>query len=443
MTMKTQTTTLKKGMARLFGALARTVLRARQPIVVGITGSVGKSSAKEAIALVLSKNYQVRFSPGNYNNEFGLPAAILGISSPGRSIRRWCSALVHWFAIMLRLEAYPEVLVLELGVDHPGDMDYLLGIVQPDVAVLTRIAGSHLANFENLAQIAKEKGKLIAALPETGSAVLNADDERVMRQVERTKAAIISFGLSPAATLSADNIRLLQENGRVDGLSLKLNSGGKSIPVRLPHVIGRHHLTAALAAAGVGVALKMNLVDIAAALAGFKPLPGRMSLLLGDNAVRIIDDTYNASVVSTEAALSTLRELIAPRKVVVLGDMLELGPGSDEAHRSLRDAVIASGATVCVGVGQHMRFLVDALRGTNFPDKSLYHFLDPVAGAAGIGAITRPGDLVLVKGSQGLRMEYIVAAIVGERSAIEKERLLCRQSASWRSTPFTAPEEWQ
>ncbi|MFZ1627035.1 MAG: UDP-N-acetylmuramoyl-tripeptide--D-alanyl-D-alanine ligase [Candidatus Moraniibacteriota bacterium] len=434
---------LKLKFAAGLGFLARLVLKVRRPIIVGITGSVGKSSAKEAIALVLARKYQVRFSPGNYNNEFGLPAAILGIPSPGRSLTRWCGAVAHSLAIVLRFESYPEVLVLEMGIDHPGDMDYLLTVARPDVAVLTRIAESHLANFENLAHIAKEKGKLIAALPETGSAILNADDERVMKQGERTRAKIISYGLTPSASLSADNIRLLQESGRVDGLSFKLNSGGKSIPVRLPRVIAHHHLSAVLAAAAVGVTLKMNLVDIAAALVEFKPLTGRMNLLTGEAGMRIIDDSYNASKISTEAALATLRELIAPRKVIILGDMLEIGPNSNEAHRSLRDAVVSSGATVFIGVGQHMRYLADALRGGNFPEKGIYHFLDPMAALDQISDIVRSGDLVLIKGSQGLRMELIVLRLLGERDDSEKQHLLCRQSVNWQSTPFTPPAEWQ
>lgn len=429
--------------ARALGLLARRVLRSRKPIVVGITGSVGKSSAKEAIALVLSKNYRVRFSPGNYNNEFGLPAAIIGIQSPGRSVLRWGGALVHVLAILLRLERYPEVLILEMGVDQPGDMDYLLGIVRPDVAVLTRIAESHLANFESLAHIAKEKGKLIAALSPEGFAILNADDERVLQQNERTEAKVISYGLAPSATLSADNIRLLQEGSRVEGLSFKLNSGGKSIPVRLPYAIARHHLSAVLAAAAVGTALRMNLVDIASALTEFKTLPGRMNFLMGDAGIRIIDDTYNASKVSTEAALATLRELIAPRKVVILGDMLEIGKDAGESHRALRDAVILSGATVFVGVGQHMRFLADALRGTNFPEKGVFLFPDPHTARDRIGELIRPGDLILVKGSQGLRMELIAERLLGKRPEEERLRLLCRQSALWRATPFTPPAEWQ
>ncbi len=434
---------MTKRLAAVLGLMAKFALRTRKPIVVGITGSVGKSSAKEAIALVLSRNYHVRFSPGNYNNEFGLPAAILGVDSPGRSLSRWCAAFLHTAAIVTRLESYPEVLVLEMGVDHPGDMDYLLSIVRPDVAVLTRIAESHLANFENLAQIAKEKGKLIAALPDEGTAVLNADDERVMRQGERTQARIISYGLSSEASLFADNIRVLQEGSRTEGLSFKLNSDGKSIPVRLPAVIARHHLSAVLAAAAVGTALRMNLVDVAAALTEFRALPGRMNLLDGDAGIRIIDDTYNASRVSTEAALTTLRELIAPRKVAILGDMLEIGAEASEVHRALRDAVIASGATVFVGVGQHMRFLVDALHGTNFPEKSIYHYPDPLTARERLVEHIRPGDLVLVKGSQGLRMELIVERLLGERPESEKKELLCRQSLAWKATPFTPPSEWQ
>lgn len=432
-----------KQLSVLFALMAKIVLRTRKPIVVGITGSVGKSSAKEAIALVLSKNYRVRFSPGNYNNEFGLPAAILGVENPGRSIIRWVTAGVHAILIAARIENYPEVLVLEMGVDHPGDMDYLLNIVQPDVAVLTRIAESHLAQFENLAQIAKEKGKLITALSAEGIAILNADDERVMRQAERTRAKIVSYGFSTQADLFADNIRLLQEGSRTEGLSFKLNSDGKSIPVRLPSVVARHHLSAVLAAAAVGTALKMNLVDVAAALTEFRALPGRMNLLEGDAGIRIIDDTYNASRVSTEAALATLRELIAPRKVVVLGDMLEIGSGSDGEHRALRDAVISSGATVFVGVGQHMRFLADALHGTNFPEKNIYHYPDPLIARDRIVEHIRPGDLVLVKGSQGLRMELVVDRLLGDGHESEKDELLCRQSGVWKATPFTAPSEWQ
>ncbi len=435
---------LQKIGAGILRMLARSVLRAHQPIIVGITGSVGKSSAKEATALVLSKNFTIRYSPGNYNNEFGLPAAILGIKSPGRSFSLWVQAGAEAILSMLRLRPYPEVLILEMGVDYPGDMDYLLSIVQPDIAVLTHVSESHLAQFENIDQIAKEKGKLVAAIPDSGTAIVNADNDLALQQSGRTTAAVISYGLTEGASLRADNIRLLQEGNRIEGLSFKLNSGGKSIPVRLPGIIGRHHISAVLAAAAVGTALKMNLVDIAAALVEFQTLPGRMRLLDGNADIRVIDDTYNASRASTEAALATMRELIAPRKVVILGDMLEIGSTSDEVHRMLRDAVISSGASVFVGVGQHMHFLSDALRGTNFPEKNIFHFPDPVTALERIHTVVRPHDLVLVKGSQGLRMELVVEALLGGEQRAEKNRsLLCRQSAAWRANPFRPPEEWR
>ncbi|MFA9262858.1 MAG: UDP-N-acetylmuramoyl-tripeptide--D-alanyl-D-alanine ligase [Undibacterium sp.] len=433
---------IKMLLARLLGMLARLVLRSRRPVVVGITGSVGKSSAKEATALVLAKHFSIFSSPGNYNNEFGLPLAIIGITSPGRSPIAWVLAVSRAIAIILRWREYPEVLVLEMGIDHPGDMDYLLSIARPDIGVLTHVSESHLAQFDNLDHIAREKGKLLAAIPENGTAIVNADNERALHEGDRSKAKVLSYGLAPNASLSVDNIRILQEAGRIEGLSFKLNSGGKSIPVRLPGIVGRHHISAVLAAAAVGIALKLNLVEIAAALVEFETLPGRMKLLDGDAGIRIIDDTYNASRASTEAALATLRELIAPRKVVILGDMLEIGPTSDEVHRSLRDAVISSGASVFVGVGQHMRFLADALRGTNFPEKSIFHFPDPVTALERLHTVIRPSDLVLVKGSQGLRMELVVEALIGEAKIEGMRSRLCRQSATWRTLPFQSPEEW-
>ena len=368
---------------------------------------------------------------------------MLGIQSPGRSPLAWLHAIVQGLLLLLRARPYPEVLILEMGVDRPGDMDELLKIVTPSVSVLTHVSESHLSQFKNLEEIAHEKGKLIAALPETGTAIINADNAMAFAESERTKASVISYGLSPSALLYADNIRLLQEGDRIEGISFKLNSGGKSIPVRLPGIIGRHHISAVLAAAAVGMALKMNLVEIAAALADFETLPGRMKLLSGTGKIRIIDDTYNASYVSTDAALSTLREIIAPRKVVVLGDMLEIGPHSDEVHRSLRDAVIASGASVFIGVGQHMQFLSDALRGTTFPEKSIFHFPDPLTAAERLQEVVRTGDLVLVKGSQGLRMELLVEILMGSERDEEKRALLCRQSPGWHATPFRPPEEWQ
>lgn len=437
--------TLKMKAAFILGKLAKWVIQSRRPIVVGITGSIGKSSAKEAIALILARDFSVRSSPGNYNNEFGLPSAILGVSSPGRSFLGWFRALIEVCAILLRVRPFPQVLVLEMGIDRPGDMDRHLSIVVPTIAVLTHVSESHLAYFKNVEAIGREKGKLLAALdPRSGIAIINADNEWALREQTRTTAKIFTYGsLNHDADVFGDNIRLLQENGQLEGLSFKLNSDGKTIPVRLPHLLARQQLSAVLAAFAVGIAMKMNLIDMATTITQFQTLPGRFRLLNAEAGIRILDDTYNASRASTEAALNTLRQCIAPRKIVILGDMLEIGPTAREVHQSLRDAVIASGATIFVGVGQYMSALADALHGTNFPKRSIYHFPDPNIAREQIREYIRPGDLILVKGSQGLRMEFIVEALLGELGPEERVKLLCRQSAKWRNTPFRSPEEWQ
>lgn len=431
---------LKKFVERTLGLLARLTLERHHPLVVGITGSVGKSSTKEAIAAVLNKSYTVRKSIGNYNNEIGLPLTILGLESAGRRPLHWIAVFLRsvWGLIVRR--PYPQALVLEMGVDRPGDMKYLLEMVAPTIGVVTSVSASHLEHFETLGAIAKEKGRLVAVLSESGVAILNADDERVLKMTERTKAHIITYGLDDGAMVRAEHVKLIQEGTRIDGISFKLSYDGKSIPVRLPETIGRPQVSAALAGAAVGIAAKMNLVDIADGLTHFRPLPGRMTLLPGREGMRIIDDTYNASTVSTLAALAVVREIIAPRRVVILGDMLEIGPGAIEAHRALADSVIHSGASVFVGVGRYMQALADALRNTSFSAKGIFTFPDPETARRALPEIVRPEDLVLVKGSQGLRMEWLVEDLVAP--SVDRGEMLCRQSVGWRSTPFTPPEEW-
>lgn len=447
--LKPQTASLSHDMKTFFQTitlvllswLARRMLKKYHPLMVGVTGSVGKSSTKEAIALVLAKDFSVCKSEGNYNNELGLPLAILGEKSPGRNIFAWVLLFVRSLARLLVKQTYPEILVLEMGIDRPRDMESLLKIARPTIGVVTQISESHLEFFETLGNIAKEKGRLIASLPEEGTAILNADDERVLKMKERTKAKVITYGLSLEADVHAENILFLQEGSRIDGMSFKLSYQGKTIPVRLPENLGKHSLSAILAAVAVGIALKMNLVDIAERLLQFRTLPGRLKILSGRDEMRLIDDTYNASIASTKAALAVLKEIIAPRRVVILGDMLEIGETAILAHRGLAEAVVGSGANVFVGVGKYMQALADTLHGTSFPEKNIYAFRDGEIALRALPDILRPGDTVLLKGSRGMRMEKIVEALLLHPE--EDRKLLCCQSKSWQSKPFVPPAEWK
>lgn len=420
--------------------MARSVLAKYKPKIVGITGSVGKSSTKEAIALMLEPHFRVRKNEGNYNNEIGIPLTILGCKSGGRSLIAWLGVFRRWLGLMLLPNEYPEILVLEMGIDRKGDMGYLLSFVSLSIGVATHVSGSHLSHFGTLNAVAKEKGKLIKSLPATGYAILNADNEWTRKMEEVTDAEVITYGFGENADIRVDNLLFHGDASQIEGFSFKLNYKGRSVPMRLPALLAKHLIPSVLAAVGVGVALRLNLVEIARSLESFKSLPGRMHMFLGVNGSRIIDDTYNASPASMRAAIETLQHIQAPRKGIILGDMLELGEKSDEKHARFVTDIRQANVSFAILVGQHMRALHQALLENGFSDKQAIWFPDPMSESDYAGSVVRAGDVVLVKGSQGLRMEMIVERLLAQPELAST--LLCRQSDVWKSIPFTAPEEW-
>lgn len=420
--------------------MAGVLVRKYRPLVVGVTGSVGKSSTKEAIGLVLAQKYSVRSAEGNYNNEIGIPLTILGSRSGGWSPFRWAWIGVRWLGYVLLPLRYPEVLVLEMGIDRPGDMEYLLSIVRMNVGVFTQVSESHIEYFGSLHAIAKEKGKLITSLLVSGFAILNADDPRVMRFQEKTKAKVLTFGFGEGADIRAEHITVEPEARLAKGLSFKMNYHGKSLPVRLPKVIARHHVAAALAAAAVGIALRVNPVQIVDALVSFGPLPGRMRLIPGIKGSILLDDTYNASPASTVAALAVLGELQASRKIAMLGDMLEIGEDSIRKHRELAESVILSGSKEVILVGQRMKFLSEELIQRGLSKQDVFWFERSSEAATFAESLVREGDLILIKGSRGMRMEWISEKLLFD--PVEAPYFLCCQSPEWKAKPFRLPDEW-
>ncbi|MBP6889017.1 MAG: UDP-N-acetylmuramoyl-tripeptide--D-alanyl-D-alanine ligase [Candidatus Moranbacteria bacterium] len=420
--------------------MARVLLRKYHPLVVGVTGSVGKSSTKEAIVLVLSQKYSVRGAEGNYNNEIGIPLTILGSKSGEHSFFRWVWIGIHWLGYVLFPLRYPEVLVLEMGIDRPGDMEYLLSIVPIDIGVFTQVSESHIEFFGSLHNIAKEKGKLITSLPVSGFAILNADDARVVCFREKTKAKVLTFGFGEHSDVCAAHIVVEPEARLAKGLAFKMNYHGKSLPVRLPKVIARHQIAAALAAAAVGIALRVNPVQIVDALTSFGPLPGRMRLIPGVKGSILLDDTYNASPASTTAALAVLGELRANRKIAVLGDMLEIGEESVKRHRELSQSVLLSGVQAIILVGQRMKCLFNELIAQGFSRQQISWFERSGEAALFVESLAQEGDLVLVKGSRGMRMEWVSEKLLFD--PIEAPHFLCCQSPEWKKKPFVPPAEW-
>lgn len=439
MTRQTGKRLRRRVLERVLRFMARTVLLRYRPLVIGVTGSVGKSSAKESIALVLSSSMRVRKSEENFNNEIGVPLTILGVSTGGSSLLRWLLIGFRFFKLVVFSASYPRALVLEMGVDRPGDMNYLLEFVPVKIGAVTRIAESHIAYFGSIANIAKEKGRLIASLPEDGFALLNADDPRTLQMAEKTKAVVLSYGFSSHAAVRADNILFQEAEGNL-GSSFKLNYEGKTLPVRLPRVIARHHISDALAGAAAGIAVGINLVEIASALEAFEPLPGRLRFLHGRNGIGILDDTYNASPSSVRAALETLHEVPSRRKVLILGDMLELGSNAETDHRALAVDVAAAGVELVILAGKYTRLLGEELLAQGFSRGSVILFPDPDSIAHVLDGVLREGDLVLVKGSRGMRMEKVTEVLL--RNPSEAMDLLCCQSPGWRNRSFVPPVEW-
>ncbi|MDD5527461.1 MAG: UDP-N-acetylmuramoyl-tripeptide--D-alanyl-D-alanine ligase [Patescibacteria group bacterium] len=419
--------------------LAKAILTKYKPKIVGITGSVGKTSARAAIACVLSAKFRVRQSLKNYNNEFGLPLSIIGAVSPGKNFFGWLAVFFQALRLILFFDKkYPEILILEMGADKAGDMDYLNSIVSCDVGAITAIGQAHLENFGSVEKIQQEKGKLLENLAKNGWAILNFDDEKTKALAAASKVRVLSYGFKSGAELTADNLKFKFEEskdlGNLRGITFKASFAGSMVPVILPEVIGMGAVYAALAAMAAGLSFKMNLVEIAAVLKNFVSPKGRMRLIDGIKHSLIIDDSYNASPQSSLAAIDFIKRIETEkpfRKIAVLGDMLELGAYSEKGHREVGSAIAAAKFDLLVTVGELARDISRGAKEAGLNEEQIFNFShNPEAGKF-VQDRLKEGDLLLIKGSQGARMEQVVKELMAD--PLRAGELLVRQGAEWKS----------
>jgi len=425
---------MKKILQFILKTMAQLVLARYRPEVIGITGSVGKTSTKEAVYAVLKGKFNIRRSLKNYNNELGLPLTILGADSPGKSIWGWLEVLGHFLKLLIiKDKDYPSVLILEMGIDRPGDMKYLTSIVKPKIGLVTGVGSSHLEFFAKPENIQKEKRVLVASLKKDSLAILNYDNELTREMSGVVICQVLTYGLAEGADIMAQeinfNFRSLKSTADLLGVSFKLNYRGAIVPVFLPHVIGYPPIYAALAASAVALHYSINLVEIAQALSDFRLPAGRLNLISGRKNTKIIDDTYNSSPDSCLAALAILAEVKVPQgqKIAVLGDMLELGSASDDGHRQVSQKA-AESVDLLVAVGANGKIIgaeaeKHGLKDVIYKDNSL-------EAAQSILDIISEGDLILVKGSQGARMEKVVKVLMAEPE--KAQELLVRQDNKWQ-----------
>lgn len=404
---------------------AKLVLRRFRPKIIAITGSVGKTSTKEAIGILLAQHFHVAKSPKSYNSEFGVPLAILGLESAWNSPVGWALNILRGAWRVISRSPYPAILVLEMGVDRPRDFDPILAYMRPNIAVVTAIGmvPVHVEFFQSPEAIADEKSKLVGALGEHGVAILNADDPLAFGMRKKTSAQVLSYGFGPEAAVRAVAYKMLIKKGKPDGVAFKIDHDGKTMPIQVPGIIGEQNVYALLAAAAVGITEGLNLIEISEGLMLFRPPAGRLRIIEGIRDTLIIDDSYNASPLATAAALHVLGDIPFGRKIAVLGDMLELGKYTTEEHKKI-GTLAKEKADVVIAVGIRAKFMEEA------GIAHFYWFPNASIAADFLKKQITEGDVVLIKGSQGVRMEKITEALMAHPE--DAPKLLARQENYWK-----------
>jgi len=415
---------------------AKLVLKRYRPKIIAITGSVGKTSSKDAIFAILSKFKTVRKSNKSYNSEIGLPLTILGLPNGWNSLFIWAENVFRGLLLFLKKQSYPEYLILEVGVGKPGDITKNIAPwLHPDIVVITRFPEKpvHVEFFKSVNEIIEEKSALAYAVRPDGVLVLNHDDDKVYSLHNKSTSRTVSFGERENATYRVVHPRHLLKKYKgmevVSSLNFKLEYKGNTFPVILPEVIGLHYVTISLAAIAVACEVGCDLLGSIEAIKDYRTPPGRLSLIDGINGSVIIDDTYNSSPIAAEAAVEVLAEMKCNRKIAVLGDMLELGKFTEEEHKILGEKV-ASVANLLVLVGPRSKFIAEGAINKGFQQENIYHFNSSLETGNFLKNNVQEGDIVLMKGSQGIRLEKAVEAIMEHPEL--KEKLLCRQEKQWK-----------
>jgi UDP-N-acetylmuramoyl-tripeptide--D-alanyl-D-alanine ligase len=371
------------------GSLAHDRRQAFSGPVIAITGSNGKTTTKEMCSAILgAAGLQVRRSPGNFNNHIGLPLSILG------------------------LEHGDEALVLELGMNHAGEIDALTRIAEPTVAAIIQIAPAHLGPLGSIEAIARAKGELFDHICPDGTAVVNADDPLVREQAVRFPGRRLSFGFAEEADF---HVTIESESDAESVFSMRTPSGTCRVHLAVP---GRHLIEDAVCAAALAWA-SGSLGDtptraIRQGLESFKSLPGRLCVLESPDGLRILDDSYNANPRSVNAALRVLARLASPgRGILVLGDMLELGPDAEQLHASVGQFAAEVGIHAVIGVGPLAAHAATAAGAAGVAVSVAVP--DTQAAATEVQGLARSNDCVLVKGSRSTHMERVVSTLMAER----------------------------
>ncbi len=411
---------------------ARLLLLRTRPRIIGITGSVGKTSTKDAIYTVIKQKVHARKSEKSYNSEIGVPLTILGLQNGWNDPLRWIKNIFDGAMVVLFPGKYPEWLVLEIGVDRPGDISRMTTWLRPDIVVLTCLPDVpvHVEFFSSPEAVIEEKRHLVDALKPDGIFIFNNDDEKIVRIKEGVRQQAIGYSRYSLSPFTASADKIMYQNGIPVGLEFMLTHGTDAVLVRVNGSLGVQHAYNYAAAIAVGSIFGITIEEASEALGSHVLPPGRMTIIEGIKGSSIIDDSYNASPVAMEHAIQTLKEVrTVGRKIAILGDMLELGQYSHLEHEKV-GRLVAGVADLLITIGIRARGIAEGALEAGMHESKILQYEDARSAARELDSFLGEDDLVLVKGSQSIRAERIVEEIMMHPE--HASDLLVRQDPMWQ-----------
>jgi len=428
---------IKKLVKKILRWEAQLILKKYKPRIIAIAGSVGKTLTKEVIYLILSKKFYIRKTEKSFTTELGIPLTIIGGDYKNGVFLELLKTVFLGFKLIFTKSKYPDWLILELDGDKPGDLEEFSKWVSLDILVLTAIGEvpAHIELFGNIENFIREKKFLLNAIKKDGLVIYNNDDHMTNEIVSENNTRKISCGVKSSADIKGtDFIFLYKGEGKFKnpaGMSFDIKYKDLNYGATILETVGINNEYAVLLAFAVGCELDMTLKDISNSLTKIKPIPGRMRIIPGIKGITIVDDSYNASPIAMHESIDTFKKIKFTnknRKVVILGDMLEIGKHSADEQRKIAH-LLKNGIDFVITVGLRSRKTSEELVQLGFNSANILSFDKSEEAIINLDSVLKEKDFILVKGSQAMRMEKVVEEIMLYPD--DKKRLLVRQEDEW------------
>lgn len=405
------------------------VLKRFKPRIIGVAGSVGKTSTKDAIYASLKDFVVIRKNQKSFNSEIGVPLTVLGLETGYTSPRVWLKNILEGFKVIFSKD-YPEWLVLEFGTDRPGDMKKLISWIKLDYAVFTRFpeVPVHAENFTKAQDVNDEDAQMMFGLKKEGVLVLNADDTLIAELALKSTFKTLWYGFNAKKNgVGVSHIDMQYRDSKVVGQHIKINFGSNSVPFTITGALGIQHTYPILASLVVAKDLGINVLDVLQSLNSYKVPCGRMNILEGTEGITLIDDTYNSSPIAVELAIKTISQIQADTRIVILGDMAELGKYMQAEHKKVAHILKEQGITHLITIGNRAELISEEAQEIGV--SNVFPALSHEDAATKALEWAKGNTVILIKGSQSARMEKVTYLLLKNKE--DARNILIRQDKFW------------